>query len=101
MASRPRQSRDVCKTPGGYRGAIAPKLGGLAIAIAGSKQEPRLVPPADAKPCLVARLVAAITGQLPRAELDADLAAAVDAVAIMEACYQSNRANAWVDVAKV
>jgi predicted dehydrogenase len=76
-----------------------PKLGGLALAV--PDKEPKLVPPADARPCLVARLVAAITGELSRAELDADLAAAADAVAIMEACYQSNRTNAWVDVAKV
>lgn len=50
------------------------------------------------RPTQVDRLVAAITGQLTREELDADLRCAVDAVAIMEACYQSNRSGGWVDV---
>lgn len=52
----------------------------------------------EARPTQVDRLVAAIKGELDRAELDADLQCAVDAVAIMEACYESNRSGAWVQV---
>lgn len=53
------------------------------------------------RPTRVDRLVAAINGEIPQAELDADLACAVDAVAIMEACYRSNNSRKWEPVAKV
>jgi predicted dehydrogenase len=51
------------------------------------------------RPTRVDRLVAAIEGHLTAAELEADLLCAADAVAIMEACYQSNESGAWADVA--
>ena len=49
----------------------------------------------------VDRLVAAIEGQVSKEELDADLACAADAVAIMEACYTSNKTGGWVDFASI
>jgi predicted dehydrogenase len=68
-------------------------------------QQPREEPVAVAKgterPTRVDRLVAAINGDLPQAELDADLECAIDAVAIMEACYKSNKSKHWEPVAKV
>jgi len=42
--------------------------------------------------------VAAIQGDLSAAELEADLFCAADAVAIIEACYQSNQTGAWAAV---
>ena len=65
------------------------------------KQTPKPVEPAEPKPTQVARLVAAINGELTEDELAHDLAAAADAVAIMEACYQSSQSGSWVDVPKV
>lgn len=56
---------------------------------------------AAAKPTRVDRLVAAIRGKIPAAELQADLAATIDAVAIMEACYVSAKTGRWVPVAAV
>lgn len=61
-------------------------------------KEPEPVSEGAARPTQVDRLVAAITGQVTREELDADLQCAVDAVAIMQACYESNRTGGWVDV---
>jgi predicted dehydrogenase len=50
------------------------------------------------RPTCVDRLVAAINGELTQAELDADLNCAVDAVAIMEACYRSSDSGRWEPV---
>jgi len=66
--------------------------------VAAPGQDPVPVPEGEARPVQVDRLVAAITGQLDRDEIDADLQCAVDSVAIMEACYTSARTGAWVDV---
>jgi len=60
--------------------------------------EPQPVEPAEAKPDRVSRLVAAIEGRLTDTELADDLACAIDAVAIIEACYESSRKHCWVDV---
>ncbi|OGV69522.1 MAG: hypothetical protein A3K19_27870 [Lentisphaerae bacterium RIFOXYB12_FULL_65_16] len=62
----------------------------------GQPQEPVAAQPA--KPDRVDRLVAVIRGQVPVAELDADLAAILDSVAIMEAAYLSAKKNKWVKV---
>ncbi|MFH1566371.1 MAG: Gfo/Idh/MocA family oxidoreductase, partial [Gemmatimonadota bacterium] len=69
---------------------------GYVVGVPGKDLRP--VTKGSARPTQVDRLVAAITGALPRAELDADLLCAVDAVAIIEACYQSSRTGGWVDV---
>lgn len=66
--------------------------------IASPGEDPKPVADGKARPTQVDRLVAAITGAIGKDELDADLLCAVDAVAIMEACYESNRTGAWVDV---
>lgn len=63
--------------------------------------EPTDVAQGIERPTRVDRLVAAIKGELPQAELDADLECAIDAVAIMEACYKSNESKRWEPVAKV
>ncbi len=74
---------------------------GAGLVTAVPKAEPQPVPSGEAKPYGPDRLVAAIDGTLSRAELDADLAAAVDTVAIMEACYKSAKLGKWVDVPAV
>ncbi len=76
-------------------------LPGKGLVTAAPKTEPVPVPPGEPRPTRVDRLIAAIEGTVSREELDADLASAVDAVAIMEACYKSARTGRWTDVAKV
>jgi predicted dehydrogenase len=70
----------------------------LGYVTAAPKQEPQKVVDSPEKPRQVNRLLAAIEGKITRAELDADLVCAADAVAIMEACYQSSKSGQWVDV---
>ena len=53
------------------------------------------------KPTRVDRLIAAVNGNLSAKEFDQDLQCAADAVAIMEACYNSNKTGGWVDVPSV
>ena len=65
------------------------------------REDPVDVPDGQERPTRVDRLIAAINGSVPREEYDADLACAVDAVAIMEACYASNKSGRWEAVAKV
>lgn len=65
------------------------------------REEPAPVPKGEDKPTRVDRLVAAIEGKISRADLNADLACAADAVAIMEACYQSSKTGGWVNVPAV
>lgn len=59
------------------------------------------VPEGQALPTRVDRLVAAIEGSLDREAFEQDLRCAVDAVAVVEACYQSSKAGAWVDVQEI
>lgn len=73
----------------------------LGLVYAKPKEEPKAVEPAQAKPTRVDRLVAAIEGGLSGEELDADLAAAIDAVAIIEACYESSKTGGWTSVPRV
>jgi predicted dehydrogenase len=47
-------------------------------------------------PSRVDRLVAAVRGQLTREELEAEVATALEAVAVMEACYKSAAKGRWV-----
>ena len=56
------------------------------------------IPKGVARPTRVDRLIAAIEGEVTQDELEKDLQCAVDAVAIMEACYQSNESGRWEDV---
>ena len=65
------------------------------------KEEPVAVPQGAGKPTCVERLIAAIGGQVSRAELDADLACSIDAVAIVQAAYESSAAGRWVDVPRI
>lgn len=71
------------------------------LVTAAPRQDPEPVAPGEEKPTRVDRLVAAIDGEISKEELDADLACAADAVAIMEACYQSNESGSWVDVPSI
>lgn len=50
------------------------------------------------KPTRVDRLVAVLKGNVTNEELDADLAAIMDSVAIMEAAYKSGRSGRWTKV---
>lgn len=61
--------------------------------------DPAALAPAAEKPTRVDRLVAAIRHELPAAELQADLAAILDSVAIMAAAYRSAKLGKWVPVA--
>ena len=65
------------------------------------REEPVDVPLGAERPTRVDRLIAAIEGTVPSEEYDADLSSAVDAVAIMEACYASSESGKWESVAKV
>ena len=65
------------------------------------RKDPVDVPTGQERPTRVDRLIAAINGTVPREEYDADLACAVDAVAIMEACYASSESGKWEKVSKV
>jgi predicted dehydrogenase len=71
----------------------------LGLVTAKPREEPIAVAIGTEKPTRVDRLVAAIEGRISKAELDADLNCAADAVAIIEACYKSNASGGWVDVA--
>jgi predicted dehydrogenase len=84
----------------GSEGTICndPKLG---YVIAAPGKEPRPVGEGPARPTRVDRLIAAIEGKLTGAEIAADLACAADAVAIVQACYQSARTGAWVSVPRL
>ncbi len=73
----------------------------LGHVCAAPREEPKPVEPGEAKPTQVARLVAAVEGSLSAQELAEDLAAAADAVAIMEACYESSETGGWVEVPRV
>ncbi len=64
-------------------------------------KEVETVAKGDEKPTRVDRLNAAIEGKISQEELQNDLACAADAVAIIEACYQSNKMGGWVDVAVI
>jgi len=66
--------------------------------VAASRDEATPVAAGEAKPTRVDRLIAAIEGTIGAEELEADLHCAVDAVAIMEACYQSSESGTWVSV---
>lgn len=91
--------------PGGFEVAgskgVIWDIPGKGLQLCIPKAEPQPMPAAEAKPSRVGRLVAAIEGTLTREELDADLQCAADAVAIMEACYESARTGRWTDVPKV
>lgn len=76
-----------------------PKIGDLAVGR--PKTEPVPVAPGDQKPTQLARLVATIKGEVTPTELADDLAAAADAVAIMEAIYASSKSGKWETVAKI
>ncbi|MEE3261793.1 MAG: Gfo/Idh/MocA family oxidoreductase [Candidatus Latescibacterota bacterium] len=64
-------------------------------------QDAAEVAPGEARPTTVDRLVAAIRGELSREELAADLQCAVNAVAVMDACYASDKSGAWENVVGV
>ena len=69
---------------------------GYVVAAPGEEAVP--VAPGQEQLTRVDRLVAAVQGRLSAAELKRDLQCAVDAVAIVEACYQANRAGGWIAV---
>lgn len=62
---------------------------------------PVAVKPLAEQPTRMDRLVAATLGQISEGELQADLEAALDAVAIMDAAYKSGQTGRWVKVAKI
>ncbi len=85
---------------GGSKAALY-DLPGTGFVTAAPKVEPVPVPPGEARPSRVDRLLAAVEGTIAREELDADLVCAADAVAIMEACYRSEKTGKWAVVPQV
>lgn len=73
----------------------------LGMAYNSPGKEPKVVELGEERPSRVERLLASIRGTISREELDADLVCAADAVAIMDACYESSRSERWVEVQKV
>ena len=69
---------------------------GSEYVIGGPGEDPVPVAPIADRPTRVDRLVGVLTGDVTDDELAADLAAAIDAVAIMQAAYESD--GAWTDV---
>lgn len=67
----------------------------------GAGEPEPLVPAPSGHPAQVDRLVAMIRGELTREEIDVDLAACLDEVAIMEACYRAAREGRWTAVERV
>ncbi len=60
--------------------------------------DPQPLAPGTGRPAQIDRLVAAIRGELTAAELQSDLTACLDSVAIMEACYASAKSGRWTRV---
>jgi predicted dehydrogenase len=71
---------------------------GTQYVVAPPRQPPTPLTPLPEQPRGVDRLVATILGQISADQLQTDLAAALDAVAIMEAAYQSSRTGHWTTV---
>lgn len=71
---------------------------GSGYVMGGPGEDPVPVEPLAGRPSRVDRLIGALNGEVTDDELQADLAAAVDAVAIMQAAYESN--GAWTDVSR-
>jgi predicted dehydrogenase len=84
----------------GSDGALWNTPDGYVRGTPGRKAEPVASQEAE-RPTRVDRLVAAIRGEIPAEELAADLAATMDAVAIMEACYRSAESGSWIRVSEV
>ncbi|MDA3799631.1 MAG: Gfo/Idh/MocA family oxidoreductase [Kiritimatiellae bacterium] len=63
-------------------------------------QELAPIQPAEAKPDRVKRLLALVAGEISAEELQADLKACIDAVAIMSAAYESAEKGTWIDIKK-
>lgn len=64
-------------------------------------EEPSVLPDSPQKPSRVDRLVSVIRGEVPESELQSDLAATIDSVAILAAAYESSRESGWVRVAAI
>jgi predicted dehydrogenase len=60
--------------------------------------DPQPLVSGKSRPAQIDRLVAAIRGELTPTELQSDLAACLDSVAIMEACYASAKSGRWTRV---
>ena len=70
----------------------------VGYVVGASRKDPEPVPKGEVRPTRVDRLIAAVEGRLTAEELDEDLACAADAVAIVEACYESSEKGEWVGV---
>jgi predicted dehydrogenase len=72
---------------------------GKEYLVGAPKEQPVAVVALPEKPTRVDRLIAVIKGEIPVADLQADLAATLDAVAIMAAAYKSAKTGRWQKVA--
>lgn len=54
------------------------------------------LPPAEARPDRIPRLLALVNGELSAEELEADLTASIGAVCVMDAAYASAQSGQWV-----
>lgn len=74
--------------------------GGVMVT-GGPGQQPTPLPPAEARPDRIGRLLAVIAGSVTADELAEDLSACLDSVAIMAAAYASAASGQWVTVEAV
>jgi len=68
---------------------------------AAPEESAKPVEPGQAAPTQVDRLIATIRGEVSDKDLSDDLACSADAVAIVEACYESSQAGAWKEVKRL
>ncbi|MBN8217170.1 MAG: Gfo/Idh/MocA family oxidoreductase [Spirochaetes bacterium] len=74
---------------------------GKEYVIGAPRVDPKPLEALPAKPDRMDRLVALTRGEVPEAEWKADLDACFDAVAIVEAAYESSKKGKWVKVRSV
>ena len=80
----------------GREGTIYNTTDGYRFVAPGKTPEP--IAPGEAQLTRVDRLVAIVRGEVPAAELAADLPCILDTVAITSACYESADTGVWTAV---
>jgi predicted dehydrogenase len=73
----------------------------VGLVTGGPKEEARPAPTDAARPDRIARLLAAVRGEIAPQELQEDLRHCLNAVLVMVAAYESNRTGTWQPVKKL
>jgi predicted dehydrogenase len=71
------------------------------LVVGAPKEEARPAPADAARPDRIARLLAAVRGEIAPQELQEDLTHCLNAVLVMVAAYESNRTGTWQPVKKL